>query len=239
MNFPFCGSSTTSGFAVSTLYSEIFPSCEPDITYLPSGENVTVHKSTGPNAVWFNNCPVSALQMHNPESNELLAIVLPSLLTATDTTPNEWPDNCWRNSSFLSFTFHTLTVSSKLPVTMKSLASGFFGDSIVSSTSLFAVVSASEAFLDDRPQATAQMLSSWANSCLCSSEYYANKINGVRCTNAICFEYYFKFFFTIFNNFSNRVNCTNVYVLTILIKINKSPGQTELFNLFVADAFGK
>lgn len=175
VNFPFCGSRTTSGFAVSTLYSEILPSWEPDMTYLPSGEKVTVHKSTGPNAVWFNSWPVSALQIHNPESKELLAIVLPSLLTATDTTPREWPDNCWRNSNFLSFTFQTLTVSSKLPVTMKSLIStesGLVVESDVSSATAFAVFTVSEAIFDDRPQATAQMLSSWANSCLCSSEYY-------------------------------------------------------------------
>lgn len=178
VNFPFCGSNTVSGFAVSTLYSEIFPSCEPDITYLPSGENVTVHKSTGPNAVWFNNCPVSALQIHNPESNELLAIVLPSLLTATETTPKEWPDNCWRNSSFLSFTFQTFTVSSKLPVTMKSLIStdcGLIGDTIDSFVSAFTISLVSVAVLDDRPQATAQILSSWAGSCFCSREYYKTR----------------------------------------------------------------
>lgn len=31
VNLPFCGSSTCSALAVSTLYNDIFPSCEPEI----------------------------------------------------------------------------------------------------------------------------------------------------------------------------------------------------------------
>lgn len=40
---PFCGSRTVCGFPVSTLYSVIFPSWDPDITYLSQGEKATVH----------------------------------------------------------------------------------------------------------------------------------------------------------------------------------------------------
>lgn len=194
VNFPFWGSSTCSGFAVSTLkqyinhitnidayflainpkqthlYNEILPSCDPEITYLSHGEKATVHKSTGPRAAWFSSWPVSVFQMQRPESNELLAIVWPSELTATETTPSEWPDNCCRNSSRLSFKSHTLTVSSKLPVTIKSLicSVGFVAESLEASGSSS---SFSFPWLPVRPQATLQMLSSWASSCLCSREY--------------------------------------------------------------------
>lgn len=171
VNFPFCGSRTCSGLAVSTLYNEILPSCEPDITYLSHGENATVHKSTGPSAAWFNSWPVSVFQMQRPESSELLAIVFPSELTATETTPNEWPDNCWRNSKRLSFRSQTFTTSSKLPVTMKSFTSSA-DESLDSSGS--ADTSSALGFFGSpvRPHATLQILSSWASSCLCNREYW-------------------------------------------------------------------
>ena len=74
VNFPFCGSSTCSALPLSTLYIVIFPSCDPEITYLLSGEKQTVHKSTGPRVIWFNNVPVSELHKQRVESSELLAI---------------------------------------------------------------------------------------------------------------------------------------------------------------------
>lgn len=199
MNLPFCGSSTCSGFAVSALkfknffvnivrkpnlnntislnnlistylYNEIFPSCEPEITNLSHGENATVHKSTGPSAAWFNNWPVSVFQIHRPESSELLAINCPSELTATETTPSEWPVNVFRNCKRLSTKSHILTVSSKLPVTIKSLNAGVAVDSFDASGSAFSSVATFFGSLV-RPQATLQILSSCANSCWCNSEY--------------------------------------------------------------------
>lgn len=74
VNFPFWGSRTCSAFPLSTLYIEIFPSFDPEITYLLSGENAIVHKSTGPREIWFKSFPLSAFHKHKVESNELLAI---------------------------------------------------------------------------------------------------------------------------------------------------------------------
>lgn len=74
VNFPFCGSNTCSTLPVSTVYIEILPSFEPDITYLSQGENATVQRSTGPNA---NKCccwPLCESQKHKLESKELLAM---------------------------------------------------------------------------------------------------------------------------------------------------------------------
>lgn len=182
VNLPFCGSSTCSGFAVSALYIDILPSCDPEMTYLSHGENATVHKSTGPSAAWFSSWPVSIFQRHRPESSELLAIVLPSELTATDTTPSEWPDNFWRNSKRLSFRSQIFTMSSKLPVTMKSLTGSteavesleMSGSAVTSS---FFGLFGSPVW----PHATLQMLSSCAFSSLCNTEYCGR--NKVRTTN--------------------------------------------------------
>lgn len=170
VNLPFCGSNTCSALPVSTLYNDILPSCEPDMTNLSHGEKATVHRSTGPNAIWFSNWPESALQKHKPESSELLAIIWPSELMATETTPSEWPVNGCRSSSRWSFRSHILTKSSSPPVTMKSFiccvgllnresceASG----SSSSSLGFSCVV---------RPQAHDQTLSVCAVSCLCSNE---------------------------------------------------------------------
>lgn len=106
--------------------------------------------------------------MYKPESSELLAILLPSLLMATDTTPSEWPDNSLRNFSWSSRTFQIFTVSSRLPVTMNSLLAGtsFESDAFPSDMS-----TSDSAVCVVRPQATHQMLSSCAFSSLYRSEY--------------------------------------------------------------------
>lgn len=62
---------------------EIFPSLEPDMTYLLQGEKATVHKSTGPKD---NKCccwPVCESQKHKLESKELLAIAEIKLILKT------------------------------------------------------------------------------------------------------------------------------------------------------------
>lgn len=74
VNFPFWGSNTCSAFPVSTLYIEIFPSLDPEITYLLQGENATVHRSTGPNESKCFCSPVLESQKQRLESKELLAI---------------------------------------------------------------------------------------------------------------------------------------------------------------------
>lgn len=189
VNFPFCGSRTRSSFPLSTLYSVILPSCDPLTTYLSQGENVTVHKSTGPRATCLSSCPVVVVQKHNEESRELLAIAAiagyylrykghvcryslwPSELMATDTIPKEWPVRVCRRLNSLSSKFHTLTTSSRPPVTMMSCgsprgnssscgsdASGF------SSAAVVVVVVFLPGF--SCPQSQLQMLTSWALSSL-------------------------------------------------------------------------
>lgn len=134
VNFPFWGSRTCSTFPVMTLYIDILPSFEPEITKLLSGENATVHKSTGPKTTWFNSFPSTELQIHKVESRELLAISerifyknfkhiqkaklfshFPFGDTSTETIPREWPVKLYKWLNELPSTFHTFTSGLSLP----------------------------------------------------------------------------------------------------------------------------
>lgn len=191
---PFCASSTCSALPVSTLYIEILPSFSPEITYLLHGEKPTVHRSTGPNVSMCFFSLVLALHRHMLESSELLAMAVeectfnlspatpalalhllwPSELTATETTPSAWPFNWCRSFSVLSSrTSHTLTRSSRPPVTIKSFGFGSFlskSNGFSSSGGVFS--SPALAGSGSRPQAHAQSAFSWAFSSLCNNENY-------------------------------------------------------------------
>lgn len=176
VNLPFCGSKTCSTLPDSTPYIDILPSCDPDITNLSHGENATVHRSTGPRASCFSRRPELELQKQSPESKELLAIVLPSRLIATETTPREWPGSCWRSLSCCSLTSQILTWLSRPPVTIKSFSVALaFGDlafhsSVSNKSSSLSLFSETEGL----PHAHDHILSAWAVSCLWSSENWGH-----------------------------------------------------------------
>lgn len=110
----------------------------------------------------FNQSPASSA----------LHLLWPSELTATETTPSAWPFNWCRSFSELSSrTSHTLTRSSRPPVTIKSFGFGSFlskSNGFSSSGGVFS--SPAFAGSGSRPQAHAQSAFSWAFSSLCSNE---------------------------------------------------------------------